>query len=387
MNVCLVGLGTVGFGVYEIINRKCKDYLNVYAVCDTDVYKKNLVSNVVFYNDIEDVISDDKIDIVVEMIGGNKVAYRIIKESLKKGKHVVTSNKEVVALHIDEFMRLSHEKGVYFLFEASVGGGVPIIKSLYDYSLVNDIDSIEGILNGSTNFILTKVQGLDGSKLPLDRAMQLAYEKGFLEKDPSNDLKGLDMKRKIAILTDIAFDTYVDIDDIYSYSLETITDDFIEFVNGLGFTIKYMARAKKVKNNKLVIDVEPVLVDNENVLTNCNNEFNYVWFYGDYVQDIVHIGKGAGRFPTATAVTSDITQIVFDSGYMNYQNSEEMHVCGVDNESEKEVYYIKTKEGLNLDSEIISKRSGVFVVTKNISKSQLCNNIDAIEFYARRQRR
>lgn len=383
INVSLIGLGTVGQGVYDIL--KNNDYLinqkvRLYAVCDKDVTKKEKVTDVLFIEDYNDIINDPNVDIVVEMIGGENLAYKVIKQSLINKKSVVTSNKEVVSLHLDEFYKLAKENEVYFLFEAAVGGGVPIINNLCNYASLNEINKVGGILNGSTNYILTKIQGLDGEKISLKDALSLAFENGFLEKDPANDLKGLDMIRKVAILSDLAFHTFVDIKDIYSFSLENIDDEYIDFVNKEGYVLKYIASSVRLQD-KLMIKIEPILFSSSSIEANILNELNYISYNGDNIGSLSFTGKGAGKKATATAVASDIYMISEKRGFNDYQNINKYEV--VNDDGKKYNYVIKVKDIKKILEEIMIKKENDIIITKKIDRKEINEMQENIIFYAR----
>lgn len=372
LNVAIVGVGTIGTGVADILHKGI-DGVKLYALCDKNInHLKSLNYNdVLIFNNFKEIIKSKKIDIVVEAVGGEYPAYNLIKEALEKGKSVVTANKEVVAKHYKDLSVILKKAKGNFLFEASVGGCVPIINSLYNYKKANEIRKIEGIINGSTNYVLTLMQK---DKVPYDDAIKSAKEKGFLESDPSADLKGLDMKRKIAILSDIAYSTYVDIEDIYSYSLENVTDEFINEVKNMGYVLKYMSES--ILSSDISIRIEPVIVRKNDFLACVDYERNYIASFGDTQEKLEFLGLGAGRYPTSTAIVADILMIRDGQPKMklDYEN-----VINIDNSSLIDSYLVDGK----LDKNLIDHYQGKYIVTKKISWKEIKNNLDKINFYAR----
>ena len=305
MNIGILGCGTIGGGVLKIIDDlQGANGLRVLKVFDLPSKKEILGER--FASTIDEVCSNPDIDIVVEAMGGDKFPYECIIKALSNGKSVVTSNKEVVSLHIEEFYNLAKEKGVYFLNEASVGGGIPIICSLIDNIKVNKVDRIYGIINGTTNFILTKMVK---ENLTMDVALKEAQRLGFAEFDATADLEGLDMTRKICILSSIAYGGYVPYSEIYHYGITKVTDIILKDIEKQGYSLKFVAESKLCENNEVKVSVEPVLINNDNPLSAVNYEFNGIYFDGETNGTLGFYGKGAGRFPTATAMVADIVRV------------------------------------------------------------------------------
>jgi len=298
MNIGILGYGVVGSGVKEITKE------NVIKVFDIEA-KKDIIGENLYTNNPYEIINDERIETIVECLGGLDTPYKLIKDALKNKKNVVTSNKEVVAKHLKELMELSKENDCLFLFEASVGGGIPVINSLELNKKVNEIEYIYGIINGSTNFILSRLE--EGMKM--EEALAIAREKGFLEKDPTQDLEGLDMLRKIAILSDIAYDTFIDIDSIYHYGIKNVTKEMIDFLKENGYYLRFVASSVLKENNTLDISVEPRALDSNNILSRVKNEFNSILIKGKTNDVLEFYGKGAGKYPTASAILSDIERI------------------------------------------------------------------------------
>lgn len=304
MNVGILGCGVIGGGVLKLIDDlNGKNGIKVLKVFDLPT-KKDLLKER-FSESIDEVCSNPEIDVVVEAMGGDKFPYECITKALKNGKSVVTSNKEVVSKHMEEFYTLAKEKGVYFLCEASVGGGIPIICSLIDSIKANKVDRIYGIINGTTNYILTR---MEQDKLSLQDALKQAQSLGFAELNATADLEGLDMVRKICILSSIAYGGYVKYDEIFHYGITNLTDEILNDVKSLGYTLKFVAESKLLEKD-VKVSVEPVLLKSDNPLACVNNEFNGIYYDGESNGTLGFYGKGAGRFPTATAMVSDIIRI------------------------------------------------------------------------------
>lgn len=297
MKIGICGYGVIGTGVKTLID-KSNDF-EVVKVFDRPIKQSELKE--LYVSDYHDITKDKNIDIVVEAMGGDILPYEIIKEALKNHKNVVTSNKEVVSLHLDEFNKLAKENDCYFMFEASVGGGIPIINSLIQNQKVNNINHIYGILNGTTNFILTKIE----EGLSFEDALKEAQIKGFAESDPTADLEGLDMVRKISILSDIAYHTFIDVNKVGHRGIKGITKEIMDAYNANGYTIKFICESSKNDNN-VKLNVEPVCIKQNEVLANIHNEFNCVFIDGETNGLLSFIGKGAGSLPTASAILSDI---------------------------------------------------------------------------------
>lgn len=373
INVCCVGIGTIGGGVIEMLYKNNYKGVKLYAICDRDNNKLNEYDyDVIKYNDFNEALNDNNINMIVETMGGDHPAFDLIKKALEMGKHVVTANKEVVAKHYQELSEILKKTKAKFLFEASVGGVVPIVNGIYNYQRANNIERIEGIINGSTNYLLTLMQ--DDGVSYLD-AIDDAKKRGFLESDPSSDLKGLDMKRKISILSDIAYRTNIDIDEVYNYSLEGISDAFIEELALNDYVLKYMAES--IKNGKtLQIRIEPVAIKKSSMLSKIVYERNYIAFFGDRQEKVEMLGLGAGRFPTSTAIVSDIMQIASRASKLDLVTKNKLKI---DNSKLLDSYII---DG-DIDSNLVDYKMGKLIVTKKIYWNELQKNLNKIKFYAR----
>lgn len=309
MNVAILGFGVVGSGVAEVISKNADAILEnsgielkLRRILDIRDFENNEFSALMTKN-FDDVCNDGDIDIVVETMGGVNPAFDFVSSCLKKGKHVVTSNKELVAKKGFELLTLARENNVNFLFEASVGGGIPIIRPISRCLAGNRIGEIAGILNGTTNFILDK---MIVDKMSFEDALKLAQENGFAERDPSADVDGHDACRKICILASLAFGHHVYPDGVYTEGISKITLKDVEDAGRLGYVIKLIARTKMLESGKIMIMVSPALVKKESILAGVNGVFNACLVRGDATGDILMYGKGAGKLATASAVVGDV---------------------------------------------------------------------------------
>ncbi|WP_115641129.1 homoserine dehydrogenase [Clostridium putrefaciens] len=310
-----MALGTVGLGVYKIINSKKEQISNILSE-DIEI-KKILVKNLnkkrntivnkdLLTDNYKDILDDPEINIVVEVIGGMNPAFEYIKSALKRGKHVVTANKEVVANYLEELLELSEKNNKRIFFEASVGGGIPIIKSLSQIALINDITQIKGIINGTSNFILTKMVDDCTS---FNDSLALAKELGYAEANAKDDVEGDDVARKLSILSSLAFKTKVSAESILYRGISSIDKiDILNFKN-MNKSIKLIATAIK-DDNRISACVEPTLIEENSQFATVNNCFNMISITGNTVQELQFYGQGAGEKPTANAVVSDIIDAI-----------------------------------------------------------------------------
>ena len=311
--IALLGMGTVGGGVYEIIERQ-KEEMPFKIGAALEVVKV-LVRNKAKYADRipaekltdvwEDVIGDDSIDIVVEVMGGIEPARTYIKAALEKGKHVVTANKDLMAMHGHELLELAGEHHCDLLFEAAVAGGIPIIRPLKQCLAGNNITEIMGIINGTTNFILTKMKE-DG--MDFGEALQLATDLGYAEADPTADIEGYDAGRKLAIMASIAFHTSVTFDDVFTEGITKITAKDMRYAKEMGCSIKLLGIAKNTETG-IEVKVHPTMITENHPLAAVNDSFNAVFVHGDAVDDAMFYGRGAGALPTGSAVVGDIMDV------------------------------------------------------------------------------
>ena len=308
IQVAVMGYGTVGSGVVEVIeknkeeiNKKSNEALNIKYILDLrdfpgDPYEDKIV------HDVEVILNDPEVQIICETMGGLKPAYEFTKRALMSGKSVCTSNKELVATHGPELIQIAHEHTCNYLFEASVGGGIPIIRPL-NYSLTAEkIDAISGILNGTTNYILTKMER-EGAAF--EEVLKEAQEKGYAERNPEADIEGYDACRKIAILSSLMCGKNVRYQDIYTEGITKITADDFKYAEEMDCTIKLLGLAKE-ENGGLYAMVSPFLISKSHPLSMVNDVFNAVCVHGNMLGDSMYYGRGAGKLPTASAVVSDV---------------------------------------------------------------------------------
>jgi len=256
--------------------------------------------------DFSKIVDDEEVNIVVELIGGIEPAFSFIIEAMQKGKHVVTANKDLIAVKGEELFKTARENNVDFYFEASVAGGIPIIYPLKQSLAGNKIKEVIGILNGTTNYILTKMTK-EGRNF--NEVLTEAQELGYAEADPSSDVCGLDAARKIAILSSIAFNSRVTLDDVYVEGITSITSADIQYASELGYVIKLLAIAKEDEEGQIQARVHPAFLPRNHPLANVNDVFNAVFVEGDAVGEIMHYGRGAGQMPTGSAVVGDLVKV------------------------------------------------------------------------------
>ncbi len=317
INVAILGFGVVGSGVGEVImmnNEKIAnsigDSIAVKYIFDKREFPNTPWQNLVVH-DIDVIMNDPEVNVVVECMGGAHPAYDFSLEALKKGKSVITSNKEVVAKFGHELLATARENGVGYLFEASVGGGTPVIRPLVKCLAANEIDSVCGILNGTTNYILTMMNKYSES---FESALAAAQEKGYAERDPSDDINGIDTCRKICILADIAFGYGMDSTSVYAEGITAIRNKDVALAEKLDCSIKLLGRAKKV-GDRLSVMVAPFIVSRERVIAGIDDVFNAVAVNGNAVGEVTLCGRGAGMLPTASAMVADIIDVVNNGGW------------------------------------------------------------------------
>lgn len=310
VNVAIMGYGTVGSGVFEVlrtnaslINQRVGEELCVKYVLDLREFPGDPVQDVLVH-DFNVILNDPEIQIVVEVMGGIEPAYTFVKKCLLAGKNVATSNKALVAKHGAELQAIAAKKNINFLFEASVGGGIPIIRPLNTCLTADEIEEITGILNGTTNYMLTKMfyEGAD-----YEEVLKEAQEKGYAERNPEADVEGHDACRKIAILSSIVFGKQVDFEDIYTEGITKITKQDMMYAKEMGMTIKLLASGKRV-NGGLQASVAPCLIGAEHPLYSVNDVFNAIFVRGNMLGDAMFYGSGAGKLPTASAVAADVVE-------------------------------------------------------------------------------
>ena len=312
INVAILGYGTVGSGVFEVLNenkesisRRAGQELHVKYVLDLRDFPGQPVEKVLVH-DYEQIVSDPEVDIVVEVMGGVEPAYTFVKKALLAGKNVCTSNKALVAKHGRELMDIAKEKSINFLFEASCGGGIPIIRVINSSLTGDEIDEVTGILNGTTNYMLYKMS-TEGCEF--DTVLKEAQQKGYAEADPTADVEGYDACRKIAILSSLAYERYFDFEDIYTEGITQITKEDMMYAKAMGMTIKLLACSRRDEDHIHAI-VAPYLLSSSHPLYSVNDVFNAIFVHGNVLGDAMFYGSGAGKLPTASAVVSDIVDEV-----------------------------------------------------------------------------
>ena len=315
--IAVLGYGVVGSGTVEVfyknkksLEEKAGQALDIKYILDLRDFPDSPYQDK-FVKDFNIILNDPEISVVTEVIGGLKPAYDFVKSSLLAGKSVVTSNKELVAAKGAELLAIAKEKNVNFFFEASVGGGIPIIKPLHTCLSANEIDEIAGILNGTTNFILTKMIR-DG--MSFDDALATAQRLGYAERNPSADVDGHDACRKICILASLAFGKHVYPESVHTEGITKITLEDVEYVGSYDAKIKLIGCAKREDGGMISIGVFPAVIKDDSQLAGVNDVFNAILVRGDATGDVVFYGKGAGMLPTASAVVSDIISAVKHSG-------------------------------------------------------------------------
>ncbi|KMZ55633.1 homoserine dehydrogenase [Dorea sp. D27] len=308
VNIAVMGYGTVGSGVVEVvntngarINQRIGDELNIKYVLDLKEFPGDPVQDKIVH-DFETIVHDDDIKIVVEVMGGIEPAYTFVKRCLQAGKSVATSNKALVAKHGAELLSIAKDQGINFLFEASVGGGIPIIRPLNSSLTADEIEEITGILNGTTNYMMTKMfyEGAD-----YDEVLKEAQANGFAERNPEADVEGYDACRKIAILSSLISGQQVDFEDIYCEGITEITAEDMKYAKAMGTTIKLLASSKR-RGNRLHAIVAPCMLYPGHPLYNVNGVFNAIFVHGNVLGDAMFYGSGAGKLPTASAVVADV---------------------------------------------------------------------------------
>lgn len=315
INIALLGLGTVGQGVAKIIEKnngqwakKCGSDIKLKKVLVRDLNKKRDVSlpEGTLTTNIDEIINDPDINLIIEVMGGIEPAKSYILNALANGKNIVTANKDMLAEYGQEIFEVSKEKGLDVYFEASVGGGIPIINPLKQSLAANNIKQVMGIVNGTTNYILTR---MTQEGMSFDDALKEAKALGYAEADPTADVGGLDAARKIAILASISFHTRVRFQDVYVDGITKVTPDDIKYAKELGYAIKLLGIARE-ENEKVEVRVHPVLIPTNHPLANVNDSFNAVFVDGDAVGETMFYGRGAGEMPTASSVMGDVLEVI-----------------------------------------------------------------------------
>lgn len=309
INIAVLGYGTVGSGVVEVINtnqdsinRRAGDEIRIKYVLDLRDFPGDPVQEVLVH-DYETIVNDPEVDIVVEVMGGLEPAHTFVKRALEAGKSVATSNKALVAKFGPELMNIARNKNINFLFEASCGGGIPIIRALNQSLTADQIDEVTGILNGTTNYMLTKMD-MEGKRF--ESVLKEAQEKGYAEADPTADVEGYDACRKIAILSSLAYGKFLNYEKIHTEGITRITPEDMEYARAMGMSIKLLATSRKLSEDSYYAVVAPFLVGKNNPLYSVNDVYNGIFVHGNVLGDAMFYGSGAGKLPTASAVVADV---------------------------------------------------------------------------------
>ncbi|MBU3128768.1 homoserine dehydrogenase [Clostridium tagluense] len=315
VKIAILGFGNVGTGVWKILKENKKEIMKrsnyeieVAKILVKDINKKRdiAISKEILTDNIDDIINDESIKIVVELIGGCGEAKQYMIRAMKAKKHIVTANKLVIANWSEELFKIAEEEKVLFYYEASVAGGIPIIREINESLTANRIQQIIGIINGTTNYILSKMTN-DG--IGFEEALKEAQEKGYAEADPTSDVDGYDAVYKLAIMASLSFGTKINHDAIYREGIRSISSLDIEYAEKFGYTIKLLAIAKE-ENNKLELRVHPTLIPSNHPMANVNDVFNAIMIKGNAVGELMLYGRGAGDLPTGSAVVGDIISIL-----------------------------------------------------------------------------
>ena len=344
VKIAIIGYGTVGSGVYEIIRDNTFEEAAMTPMCVKHILDirdfPEHPQKELFTKDFDDILNDDEVYCVVEAMGGLNPAYEFTKALLLKGKNVVTSNKELVATHGPELLKMAKEKNVNYLFEASVGGGIPIIKPMCSSLMANKIEKIIGILNGTTNFILTEMISNNKS---FEEALADAQSKGYAERNPAADIEGHDACRKLAILSSLAWGNYVNYNDIVTEGITKITLDDVKYADKLGYVIKLIGFAEK--KNKIFARVSPLLIPKSHPLASVSDVFNAIAVKGNYLGTSMFYGRGAGKFPTASAVVADVIDSVrhinANKAYLEWKPAEENYMLPIEESVNR--YFVRTQ--------------------------------------------
>ena len=313
LNIVIAGLGTIGSGVAHILEqqkRHSDSKLNLVGILENNFDKESSQhwlkkSPELFYDNPEIIFKNSEVDVIVETIGGKEFALEIVKKSLQNSKHVVTANKDLIAVHGSELMKIAREQERHLLFEASVAGAIPVLRLLKDYLHVQDIQAIRAILNGTTNYILSE---MEINNISFENALSQAQELGFAEQDPTNDIKGIDARYKLIILTYLITGQWFKPDEIALEGIDHLELADFEYAERMGRRIKLIANLRLTEKG-LQVYVLPLMIEKDDILAKISGSTNAITLTGKYTEDITLIGKGAGSLPTASAIVSDLKKI------------------------------------------------------------------------------
>ncbi len=362
IHIAILGFGVVGSGVAKVISTNAAELaerldgeqLNIKHILDLRSFPDHPLGNRVTA-DFDDILNDDDVFLVVETMGGSHPAYEFSKKALLAGKSVVTSNKEVVANYGAELLEIARENGVSYLFEASVGGGIPIIRPMWQCLAANRIQSVSGILNGTCNYILTK---MEREKSDFADALAEAQRLGYAERNPAADIEGTDTCRKISILTSLAYGEHVRPERLSCEGITKITYDDIAYASEHGYAIKLLGRATRAENGKVYAMTAPHLVPKDNALAGVNDVYNGILVVGNIVEDVLFCGRGAGSLPTASAVMADVLDVIRDCRKTIGWKNKEATFLGDISENVTDCY-IRTAAGETAIREIFGEKTKI----------------------------
>ncbi|ERK68441.1 homoserine dehydrogenase [Leptotrichia sp. oral taxon 215 str. W9775] len=382
MKIGIIGLGTVGEGVLKVLTKekhsifeKSQADIEVKYACDLNITRDFSFEfdKSILIDDYKKILEDSEIKLVVELIGGETLAKDIIIQAFKSKKSVVTANKALIAKHGVELFQIAKENGVSFLFEAAVGGGIPIVTPLMESLVANTVTEIKGIMNGTSNYILTKMKE---ENLSFDEALSIASAKGYAEADPTYDVDGIDAGHKINILASLAYGGSIKFKDMQISGIREINTLDIFSANQLNSTIKLIASSKLVSEDSAQISVEPVIISNNEILAKVDDVYNAIETIGSYTGRTLFYGKGAGMDPTASAVVADIVKIAtrnhIESDYF-FNSTKIINI--IDSNAVKDNYYIRVSNDFNIEKspfEIYNKIDNFFIIlAENISRNEI----------------
>ena len=382
MKIGIIGLGTVGEGVLKVLTKeknsifeKSQADIEVKYACDLNINREFSFEfdKSILVDNYKKILEDSEIKLVVELIGGEILAKDIIIEAFKSKKSVVTANKALIAKHGVELFQIAKENGVSFLFEAAVGGGIPIVTPLMESLVANTVTEIRGIMNGTSNYILTKMKE---DNLSFDEALSLASAKGYAEADPTYDVDGIDAGHKINILASLAYGGSIKFKDMQISGIREINTLDIFSANQLNSTIKLVASSKLITEDTAQISVEPVIISNNEILAKVDDVYNAIETIGSYTGKTLFYGKGAGMDPTASAVVADIVKIAtrnhIESDYF-FNSTKIINI--IDSNAVKDNYYIRVSDDFNVENSpfnVYNKIDNFFIIlAENISKNEI----------------
>jgi len=382
MKIGIIGLGTVGEGVLKVLTKeknsifeKSQADIEVKYACDLNINREFSFEfdKSILVDNYKKILEDSEIQLVVELIGGEMLAKDIIIEAFKSKKSVVTANKALIAKHGVELFQIAKENGVSFLFEAAVGGGIPIVTPLMESLVANTVTEIRGIMNGTSNYILTKMKE---DNLSFDEALSLASAKGYAEADPTYDVDGIDAGHKINILASLAYGGSIKFKDMQISGIREINILDIFAANQLNSTIKLIASSKLISKDDAQISVEPILISNNEILAKVDDVYNAIETIGSYTERTLFYGRGAGMDPTASAVVADIVKITtrshIESDYF-FNSTKIINI--VDSNTVKDNYYIRVSNDFDIKNspfKVHSKIDNFFIIlAEDISRNEI----------------